>query len=181
MKFRMLWSLAVLSLAASALVGCSAAADSVPSSSPTIATFATEEEAFAAAEETYRAYVDALNQVDLADPSTFEAVYAWTTGELNASDRGTFSELHAEGYALRGKSTITAIDFSRATLRPLELTADVCLLSEGVDIIDASGRSVLPPDRATLQSIQVSFAPSKSSETALIIDFVEPGKAGAEC
>ncbi len=49
--------------------------------------FASEEEAFAAAEETYRAYVDALNQVDLSDPETFEAVYAWTTGDANADER----------------------------------------------------------------------------------------------
>lgn len=45
--------------------------------------------AFAAAEG-YRAYVDVLNQVDLSDPATFEAVYAWTTGEANAGARKSF-------------------------------------------------------------------------------------------
>ena len=54
--------------------------------------FATEEEAFAAAEETYREYVDALNQVDLSDPETFEAVYAWTTGDANAKERERSSQ-----------------------------------------------------------------------------------------
>ncbi len=58
-----------------------------PTPTPTGPAFASEDEAFAAAEETYRAYVDALNQVDLSDPETFEAVYAWTTGEANAGEK----------------------------------------------------------------------------------------------
>ncbi len=77
--------------AAAALVlalalGMTTACQPEPAPSPSAPVFANEEEAFAAAEETYRAYVDALNQVDLSDPETFEAVYAWTTGEANASD-----------------------------------------------------------------------------------------------
>ncbi|MET0860918.1 MAG: hypothetical protein ABW091_07810, partial [Microbacterium sp.] len=69
-----------LVLASAALSGCTPQ----PAPTPTPTGFATEDEAFAAAEETYRAYVDALNQVDLSDPETFEPVYAWTTGEANA-------------------------------------------------------------------------------------------------
>ncbi len=52
-----------------------------PAPTPTPTGFASEDEAFRAAEETYRAYVDALNAVDLADPATFEPVFAWTTGD----------------------------------------------------------------------------------------------------
>ena len=47
--------------------GCAADPSVEPTPTPT---FANEDEAFAAAEATYRAYVDALNQVDLADPAT---------------------------------------------------------------------------------------------------------------
>ena len=74
-------ALAALTLVTGLLAGC--VGD--PGPVETTPGFASEEEAFAAAEETYRAYVDALNQVDLSDPETFEPVFAWTTGELNAT------------------------------------------------------------------------------------------------
>ncbi len=81
---RSLTALALVAMVAPVVAGC--APDPAPA--PTTAvSFSSEEEAFAAAEETYRAYVDALNQVDLSDPGTFEAVYAWTTGEANADER----------------------------------------------------------------------------------------------
>ena len=88
-----------------ALVAGMAACQPEPQPTPGGPVFATEEEAFAAAEETYRAYVDALNQVDLSDPETFEAVYAWTTGELNATTGKTLSRgMHAEGVTVSGAS-----------------------------------------------------------------------------
>ena len=95
--------------AAAALVlalalGMTTACQPEPAPSPSGPVFANEEEAFAAAEETYRAYVDALNQVDLSDPETFEAVYAWTTGEANASERKTLSQMHADGWHGFGRS-----------------------------------------------------------------------------
>ena len=55
------------------LAGCTTPEPTDPTPTPTSA-FASEEEAFAAAEATYRAYVDALNEVDLSDPETFEPV-----------------------------------------------------------------------------------------------------------
>ena len=70
--------------------------------------FTSEADAFAAAEETYRAYVDALNQVDLSDPETFEDVYAWTTGDANADARETFSQMHADGWTVQG-DTVAAV------------------------------------------------------------------------
>src|SRR5688500_5990965 len=67
-----------VALAAPALVtGLLAGCAGDPEPAETTHGFASEEEAFAAAEETYRAYVDALNQVDLSDPETFEPVLAW--------------------------------------------------------------------------------------------------------
>ena len=98
----------VLALALGMTTACQP--DPAPSASGPI--FANEEEAFAAAEETYRAYVDALNQVDLSDPETFEAVYAWTTGEANAGARKSLLEMHADGWTVTGA---TVDGFSRAS------------------------------------------------------------------
>ena len=79
MKSRLLAAAAVLACVIMTTTGCFAQPDPEPTP-----LFSSEEEAFAAAEETYRSYVDALNQVDLSDPETFEEVYAWTTGDANA-------------------------------------------------------------------------------------------------
>ena len=83
----MISRVARVTLALAIVLGMATGCQPEPEPSPTGPVFATEEEAFAAAEETYRAYVDALNQVDLSDPETFEAVYAWTTGDANAGER----------------------------------------------------------------------------------------------
>ncbi len=100
MKSRLLAAAAVLACVMMTTTGCFAQPDPEPTP-----LFSSEEEAFAAAEETYRAYVDALNQVDLSDPETFEEVYAWTTGELNASDRKGLSD-HADGGIVGGDSNV---------------------------------------------------------------------------
>ena len=84
----MIRRVAAATLALALALGMTTACQPEPAPSPSAPVFANEEEAFAAAEETYRAYVDALNQVDLSDPETFEAVYAWTrVTSTRASER----------------------------------------------------------------------------------------------
>src|SRR5690606_38234156 len=92
------------------LVGCSPEPDPTPT--PTAA-FASEEEAFAAAEETYRAYIDAFNAVDLQDPATFEPLLATSVGEYQSNERKQLSEMHAEGYVQGGAITIEWFAASR--------------------------------------------------------------------
>ena len=89
-------------------LGMTTACQPEPAPSPSGPVFANEEEAFAAAEETYRAYVDALNQVDLSDPETFEAVYAWTTGDFNADETGRRSRTCTLKAGGEGTSEIAA-------------------------------------------------------------------------
>jgi hypothetical protein len=58
----------VVLAAAVLLVGCAPQPDATPTPSATALPFATDKEAFAAAEATYRAYVDAQNGVVISDP-----------------------------------------------------------------------------------------------------------------
>ena len=102
----MISRVAAVSLALALVLGMATGCQPEPEPSPTGPVFANEEEAFAAAEETYRAYVDALNQVDLSDPETFEAVYAWTTGDANASERKTLTR-DARGRVDRSRARLT--------------------------------------------------------------------------
>lgn len=160
----------VLGIFAALLAGCAPEPVAEVTPSPT---FASEAEAFAAAEATYRAYVDALNQVDLADPETFEAVYAWTTGEANASAREYLSELHADGATLRGQSQVDTVVALRGSDH--ETTVAACLDVHAVELLDVSGESIVDDGRPDKQSFEVAFVPSVEAPYGLVIDSFKGG------
>lgn len=140
--------------------GCSAPAEPAEPSP----LFTSEEQAFAAAEETYRAYVDALNAVDLSDPESFEDVFAWTTGEANAGARETFSQMHADGWTVSGSTVPTVVANEQVELasEPLVLLA-VCTDVSSVDVIDREGVSVVAADRGDTQSMTVGLVAAETS------------------
>lgn len=168
-------------LAALALAVCCAGCAAEPAPAPSATGFASEEEAFAAAEETYRAYVDALNRVDLSDPKTFEDVYAWTTGDLNASDRTGLSNYHAEAATVSGESVVTTITSSDIDLTEAATTMAVCLDVSSIEVVDAAGASLVDPDRVEVQSIRVTLVIDRDSPTGLVISQVEPRADGPTC
>lgn len=164
-----------LLLGVGVLAGC-APADPAPDPTPT--GFASEAEAFAAAEATYRAYVDALNQVDLADPATFEEVYRWTTGDANASARRNFSEYHADGVSVTGESEITLLEPLRVDGEKYQLAA--CLNVGRVQVVDASGQSLVSPDRSDTQTLTIYLAPLRT-DTGLAVEDVGPRTGDPTC
>lgn len=161
-----------------ALAGCSPSPE--PSGEPT-PTFSSEEEAFAAAEETYRAYVDALNEVDLSDPETFEGVYAWTTGELNAQDRQNFSEWHAMGYVKSGDARVDSVIGRSASLEDAFVTIDACYNVAAVDVRDAEGDSLVDDSRPDVQALVVGLEQSDVTETGLAVASIESADGSATC
>ena len=157
--------------------GCAADPSVEPTPTPT---FANDDEAFAAAEATYRAYVDALNQVDLADPATFEEVYAWTTGEANADARELFSKMHASGETVSGDSVVKAFEPNGVGENGEALTADVCVDVADVDVRDSNGVSVVAPDRVDVQVMRLAFLPS-GTVTGLAIASITGRNNGLSC
>lgn len=137
-----------------ALSGCFVGADPSPSPSPTAA-FASEEEAFAAAEETYGRYTEASNKTDLADPTTFDPVFAWLVGKAESAARENYSELHANGMQKAGATTIAS--FVPASRTDDSVIAEVCVDVSAVELVDAAGESVVPPDRPDRQALSVTF------------------------
>lgn len=141
-----------------------------PTPTPTGPAFASEDEAFAAAEETYRAYVDALNQVDLSDPETFEAVYAWTTGDFRASEKKTLSEMHAESWSVSGESIVARIDKLPITSNySSSLSLGACVDVSSVTLVDSDGVSQVSQDRPLVQMTQVDLVGSSASPTGYLI------------
>lgn len=158
---------AAVALAASVLFGASACTTAEPDPTPT-PPFASEAEAFAAAEATYRAYVDALNGVDLSDPETFEPLLATTTGEFEADERKTLSQLHADGWAVKGESVVERVD--QLATGEGEALIGACLRVDSVELVDSAGRSQVSSDRPPVQSLRITLVPSTDGSRLLISD-----------
>ncbi|HIE60174.1 MAG TPA: hypothetical protein EYQ02_00325 [Microbacterium sp.] len=154
-------------LGAGALAGCG---PTDPTPTPTPTGFASEAEAFAAAEATYRAYVDALNQVDLSDPSTFEEVYRWTTGDANAAERESLSGMHANGWTVSGESEVTGFNPTSWDAAAGAIDAVACIDVTSVELVDASGQSVVPAERPPRYALELVLIESSATPTGLTID-----------
>ena len=168
-------TLGVLMLAA-LVSGCAADPSVEPTPTPT---FANEDEAFAAAEATYRAYVDALNQVDLADPATFEEVYAWTTGSFNADERESLSRMHADGWVVSGDSSINSVQ--RLSVADGSVKIGSCLDVSAIALEDATGASRVTSDRPQVQQTIIEMVPAVDSITGLRILEVAGGTLETPC
>ncbi len=167
---------AASALAAALLSGCTG------EPAPVVSTpsFATEDEAFAAAEQTYRNYVDALNQVDLSDPATFEPMYSWTSGDLNAAIRESYSQMHADGWTQSGDASIDSI----AILEPGDngaLQLAICLRVADIEVVDRDGNSVVSPDRLPVQSIATLMTSSPSSPTGFKLSAIDGREGEPTC
>ncbi|GGD85324.1 hypothetical protein GCM10007269_30300 [Microbacterium murale] len=164
--------LALLALAASALSACTPAPEPTPT--PTAA-FASEEEAFAAAEEVYRAYNDALNAHrtgdDDADP------YDYLTGKILDSELKTAQELEATGIHIVGPTKVVGFegrvsDHSQSVAR---VVANVCLDITEARAIDDQGTDVTAADRSDTYTISVEL--TGAADHLLISEYeVAPGE-----
>jgi hypothetical protein len=147
---RLLIAVALVGAAATGCVG-------TPGPTETTPTPLTDEQAFAAAEETYRAYVDALNQVDLSDPETFEPVYALTTGDLNSQDRRNFSEWQAETLTIEGDAQVAEVAPMTIDRRQgsLEVVLEACYDVSRVDVRTPDGASLVDSTRPPVQPLKI--------------------------
>ncbi|MEV5071819.1 hypothetical protein MRBLMI12_003467 [Microbacterium sp. LMI12-1-1.1] len=161
-----------------ALAGCSTPESPEPTPTPA---FSSEAEVFAAAEATYRAYVDALNQVDLSDPETFEAVYELTTGEANSGARETFSQMHADRWVVDGPTVVDLLEPSQTQPTSGYVEIDVCLDVSQVTLVDSDGESVVASDRRDVQSMRVALEPSPTNPTGFAISRIDGREDGPAC
>jgi hypothetical protein len=144
--------LIVLALAAAALTGCSPTPAPTPSPTPA---FATGDEAFAAAEKTYRAYIDASNAIDLRNPRTFDALDSFTAGSYRADERKSLSKAHAQGYSSSGA---IAIDwFEGARLEDDKVFAVACNDVSQTTLADSNGTSLVATDRPSRYALSIEF------------------------
>lgn len=167
-------ALVVLLATLLSLAACSPAPDATPSPTAT-PLFATEKEAFAAAEATFDSYVQALNSVDTTDPHTFEPVFELSSGSVETADRKNFSEWHADRMVLTGAARV--VSFTGVESRPpfTKATAAVCLDVSAVQITNRDGSSGVSPTRPSVYGIEVELVVSGGS--AYTVDKATPSES----
>lgn len=143
---------AAAGVAALLVLVCATACAPEPSPTPTPTGFASEEEAFAAAEQTYRDYVDAVNSVDLASPETFEPVYDTLTGDALASAKKSFTSMHGDGWTVSGASVISLVQPSVAPTSAEVIALAICVDVSAVALVDRYGVSQVG-NRPDVQSL----------------------------
>lgn len=146
--------LALLALATATLSACTPTSE--PEPTPTAA-FASEEEAFAAAEETYRAYNDAVNRQreegNPADPQDF------LTGKALESDIEATRILEANDLDIQGNGEVASFHGTKVDMDtvPLQVSAGICLDVGATRLLDSHGSDVTPSNRTDLVPLDVDF------------------------
>lgn len=127
-----------------------------PTPSPTPA-FATEEEAFAAAEKVYREYVEALNARNAGDAEPDPQDFL--RGNALEGDIDAQRYLDSAGLTLQGPIAIASLD---TELKSVSATATsvigyVCLDLASARTTDSSGTDVTPAERPDVLSQEVTL------------------------
>ncbi|UYO95893.1 hypothetical protein OED01_09750 [Microbacterium sp. M28] len=152
-------AIGIVALAAGSLIACAPEADPTPT--PTAA-FASEEEAFAAAEEVYRAYNDAGNArrsgQSTPNPQDF------LTGTALEGDIEALQLLDAQNLTLEGSVGLLSFTGQAAQIGQSDssIVALVCLDASQARVVDADGVDLTPGDREDTIAQLVEFAGSPS-------------------
>jgi hypothetical protein len=137
------------------LLGGCGGGDPLPTLPPTPSAtpiFASEEEALAAAEEAYAAYVEMSDLISSEGGVEPERIAPFVTERRFADELRGFNTLRDSGLRISGRATFEVIELQRAT----ELDGDfevafyACVDLSGSRVVNAQGADVTPTDREEL-------------------------------
>jgi hypothetical protein len=141
---RVVTAAAGVAMAAFVLTGCLGTSPE-PTPTPT-GVFASEEEAFAAAEETYRAYVDAENK-RWADPRSAPDPQSFLIGDALERDIDSRQEADQLGLHIEGESEVVSVSPVSADLTTGRAVVRACVDSTHARVMNQAGEDVTLPDR----------------------------------
>lgn len=143
-----------LALSAVGVLGCSPTPEPEPTPTPA---FASEEEAFAAAEETYRAYNDAGNArragADSPDPQDF------LIGDALEGDIDAMNYLQAQGIRVTGTTEVISFGTGDAEISGADVNLNVlvCIDLSRTTVFDSADMDVTPPDRQDRLGMRIAM------------------------
>jgi hypothetical protein len=149
-------------VAALAATGCTPEAPRAnekptPTSTPL---FASDEEALAAAEEAYAAYLAASDAITAEGGASPERIDPFVASQLRQSARDSLSEFQEANLHTVGASTFDTVTLQQVRTDESgasEVSIYVCLDISAVRLIATSGADVTPGDRSDRLPLTVSF------------------------
>jgi len=126
-----------------------------------------EEAAFRAAEATYRAYVDALND-RRSNPDSAIDPHTYLDGDAARSAEETAHELAEAGMRVIGRTEIVWIE-SSSTSRA-ESTLKTCVDLSNTRLVDAESADVTPASRPDRQVLAVMVAEGGRTITNIVVE-----------
>ena len=147
------------------------APDPGPSPSPT--GFASDEEAFAAAEATYRAYVDAMN-ARRADPNSSIDPSSFLSGQALKDSLSGAQRLRDAGVHLEGESSVLNVRGVQADESSVVIS--VCIDNSLARVKNANGQDVTPASRSDRGALAVELVTTGSDELIVRSDVTEDAK-----
>jgi hypothetical protein len=138
--------------------------------------FASDEEALAAAEEAYAAYLDVANAVAEdggADPARFAEV---TTEEWLKNELSSAESLHSSGNRQVGDVTFSdfVLQYADVNGPTAEIAAYVCLDVSQTRFVDSAGNDVTSEERDPVVPIEATFRSRVADPSHLLIARNEP-------
>ena len=143
---------AVLVGAAIGIAGCAPAPTPKPTPTPL---FASQAEAFKAAEQVYRDYIAAENTRQAGDKSVDPEQFL--AGEALSHDIDSKRESQAKGTRVDGSAEVISFEGKKFEPDREDLTAAVCLDISKTRILDAVGEDITPASRPKVVSLEVRF------------------------
>ena len=146
--------------AAIGLAGCTPGPAAKPTPTPL---FTSEADAFKAAEQVYRDYVDELNSSLIGeatgDPNDYLVGSALEDSISESRDR------EAKGVKVTGSLKLTKFTGASANVKDDTATVDAiaCMDLSAARIVDASGRDVTPTDRSSQAEFALTFVQTHGS------------------
>ena len=165
-------------LSASGRASEAPAADPTPTPSAT-PLFASDEEALAAAEEAYAAYLAVTDEIYAEGGAGIEKLATVTAGKQLSEDTRGFAEVERLGLHSIGATTYDGVELQQFDRESEEgkgvVTIYVCQDVSLVDVFDASGSSVVRTNRPDRTRFEVKFdGDSESSGLSLRVSGVVP-------
>lgn len=147
--------------------------------------FASDEEALAAAEESYKRYLavsDQILQQSGSDPDRIDAV---ATSNVADDEKVGFKSFADHAYRSVGNTTFHNMQlefYEPASQSGTDLIrVYVCTDSSNVDVVDSSGQSVLPANRQSEVAFEIGFDQLDRAKGPLVLSSKVVWEGGGVC
>ena len=152
-SFRLAAVAASLLLTSIVVTACAASPEG-ESASPT-PMFASDEEAFAAAEATYAEFIAATNSA-LANPDDSSRQSALLVGAAYADELRAHRDLLSSGRSVTGEYSVNNV--TRISADDITVTLAACLDASQTRLLSASGEDITPSNRDAIVPLKLTFA-----------------------